>query len=174
VLGCGTAIFALNSKHLLVCNVLHVPGLVVLLYSLPTHIIQQGCGFIGTHESGFLVYFPTFVLSVDTAIDCHLCFNPLGRSAPLAMLHYVQPHCPLALYPSEVSPSTSTVAPSPASPVRIEDDKVTTLPLAEHPILLSSAPSSAVSLHALSMHINSLTDAVNRLTSSLSHTPQPH
>jgi hypothetical protein len=150
------------------------PGLAVPLYSLRTHITQQGCGFIGTCESGFLVYFPTFVLSVDTAIDCHLSFDPLGRSAPLATLHYVQPRCSPAVYPSEVSPSTSTAAPSPASPVMIEDDNVQTLPLAKHPILTSSAPSSAVSIHTLSTHIKSLTDAVNHLTSSSSHTPQPH
>jgi hypothetical protein len=87
--GCGTAIFPLNGKRVLVWNVLHVPGLVVPLYSLHTHITQQGYGFIGTHKSGFLVYFPTFVLSVDTAIDCHLSFDPLGWSAPLATLHYV-------------------------------------------------------------------------------------
>jgi hypothetical protein len=127
VLGRGTAIFAMNSKCILVRNVLHVPGLVVPLYSLRTHITQQGCGFIGTCKSGFLVYFPTFVLSVGTAIDCHLSFDPLSRSAPLAALHYVQPRCPPAVYPSEASPSTSTTAPSPASPVMIEDDNVTTL-----------------------------------------------
>ncbi len=134
LLGRGTTIFALNGKCILVRNVLHVPGLAVLLYSLHTYIIQRGCGFIGTCESGFLVYFPTFVLSIDTAIDCYLSVDPLGRSAPLATLHYFQPRCPPALYPSEVSPSTSTTAPSPASSVMIEDDNVTTLPLAEHPV----------------------------------------
>jgi hypothetical protein len=174
ILGRGTAIFILNGKRILVRNVLHVPGLAVLLYSHRTHITQQGCGFVGTWESEFLVYFPTFVLSVNTAVDCHLSFDPLDRSAPLATLHYVQPRCPPAVYPSEVSPSTSTAAPSPASPVMIEDDNVATLPSAEHPILTSSVPSSAVSLHALLMHIKSLTDAVNHLTSSSSHTPQPH
>jgi hypothetical protein len=40
---------------------------------------------------GFLVYFPTFVLSVDMAIDCHLSFDPPGHSAPLHTLHYIQP-----------------------------------------------------------------------------------
>jgi hypothetical protein len=89
VLGCGTAIFALNGKHILVRNVLHVPGLAALLYSLHTHITQRGCGFIGTRKSEFLVYFPTFVLSVNTAIGCHLSFDPLGWSAPLATLHYI-------------------------------------------------------------------------------------
>ncbi len=87
VLVCGTPIFALNGKRILVCNVLHVLGLAVPLYSLRTHITQQGCGFIGTRESDFLVYFPAFILSVDTAIDCLLSFNPLGWSAPLATLH---------------------------------------------------------------------------------------
>ena len=81
VLGRGTTIVALNGKHILVRNVLHVPGLAVLLYSLHTHITQRGCGFIGTCKAGFLVYFPTFVLFVNTAIDCHLSFDPLGRSA---------------------------------------------------------------------------------------------
>jgi hypothetical protein len=134
LLGRGTTNFALNGKHFLVRNVLHVPGLAVLLYSLHTHIAQRGCGFIGTCKSGFLVYFPTFVLSIDTAIDCHLSFDPPGQSAPLATLHYVQTRCPLALYPSEVSPSTSTVALSPASSVMIEDDNITTLLLSEHPV----------------------------------------
>ena len=91
VLGCSTAIFALNSKCLLVHNLLHVPGLAVLLYSLRTHFTRQGFGFLGTKESGFLIYFPTYVLSVDTAMDCHLSFDPLGHSAPLNTLHYVQP-----------------------------------------------------------------------------------
>ncbi len=74
----GTAMFALNGKCILVCSVLHVPDLAVPLYSLRTHLTQRGCGFIGTHKSRFLVYFPTFVLSVNTVIDCHLSFNPLG------------------------------------------------------------------------------------------------
>jgi hypothetical protein len=133
LLGGGTTIFDLNGKHFLVRNVLHVPGLAVLLYSLHTHITQWGCCFIGTRKSGFLVYFPTFVLSIDTAIDCHLSFDPLGQSAPMATLHYIQQRCPPALYPSEDSPSTSTAAPSPASSVMIEDDNITTIPLAEHP-----------------------------------------
>jgi hypothetical protein len=94
VLGCGTTIFALNGKRILVRNVLHVPGLAVPLYSLCTHVMQHGCGFLGTNELGSLVYFPTFVWLVDTAVDCHLSFDPLGHSAPLHTLQYVQPQCP--------------------------------------------------------------------------------
>jgi hypothetical protein len=78
VLGRGTAIFAFNGKRVLIRHVLHVPGLAVPLYSLRTHVTQCGCGFLGTKESGFLVYFPTFVLSVDTVVNCHLLFDPLG------------------------------------------------------------------------------------------------
>ena len=48
LLGRGTAVFALNGKRVLVCNVLHVPSLAVPLYSLRTHVTQRGCGFIGT------------------------------------------------------------------------------------------------------------------------------
>jgi hypothetical protein len=79
VLGRGTAIFALNGKCLLVRNILHIPGLAEPLYSLRTHFTQRGCGFLSTKESGFLVYFTTYVLSVDTAMDCPLSFDPLGH-----------------------------------------------------------------------------------------------
>jgi hypothetical protein len=70
VLGRGTAIFSLNGQRVLVQNVLHVPGLAVPLYSLRTHLKQTGCGFFGTFEAGMLVYFPTFVLLVDTSKNC--------------------------------------------------------------------------------------------------------
>jgi hypothetical protein len=42
VLGCGTAVFSLNDKRLLVQNALHVPGLAVPIYSLPAHLQQCG------------------------------------------------------------------------------------------------------------------------------------
>jgi hypothetical protein len=100
VLGYGTAIFSLNGQRVLVQNVLHVPGLAEPLYSLRAHLKQPGYGFFGTFEAGMLVYFPTFVLSVDTSMDCHLSYEPLGHSAPLSTLHYVQPRCALTLYPS--------------------------------------------------------------------------
>ncbi len=100
VLGHGTAIFSLNGQGVCVQNVLHVPGLVVPLYSLHAHLKQPGCSFFGTFEAGMLVYFPTFVLLVDTSRDCHLSYEPLGHSASLSTLHYVQPWCALTLYPS--------------------------------------------------------------------------
>jgi hypothetical protein len=103
VLGHSLAIISLNGQRVLVRNVLHVPGLVVPLYSLHVHCIQPGCGFIGASGVGILVYFPTFVLAVDTSKDCHLVFESLGRLASLNSLHYVQPRCIPSLYPLEHS-----------------------------------------------------------------------
>ncbi len=60
VLGYSTALFSLNRKHVLVWNILHIPGLAVPLYSLGDHLHQRGCKFIGTFKDGFHVYFPTF------------------------------------------------------------------------------------------------------------------
>ena len=178
VLGRGTAVFALNGKRILVRNVLHVPSLAVPLYSLRTHVTQRGCGFIGTEDSGFLVYFPTFVLSVDTAVDSHLSFESLGRSAPLYTLDYVQPRCPPALYPSEVAPALSTAAPSPvlqgaltaddasASPALIADDDASASPVLA-PI------DSVINMQHLSSTLQSLTDAVQRFTASSPPAPLP-
>jgi hypothetical protein len=61
ILGCGLAIISLNSQRILVRNALHVPGLVIPLYSLPAHFAQPGCSFIGASGVGILVYFPIFV-----------------------------------------------------------------------------------------------------------------
>ena len=43
VLGQGTAIISLNGQRVLICNVLHVPGLLVPLHSLCVHLTQCGC-----------------------------------------------------------------------------------------------------------------------------------
>jgi hypothetical protein len=47
VLGHGTAIISLNGQRHLICNVLHVPGLRVPLYSPRAHLHQLGCVFLG-------------------------------------------------------------------------------------------------------------------------------
>jgi hypothetical protein len=167
VLGCSTAIFALNGKQILARNVLHVLGLAVPLYSLHTHFTQHGCGFLRTRESGFLIYYPTFILSIDMAVDCHLSFDPLGHSAPLHTLHYVQPQCPPATYPSKVSLALSTATPSPASLEVIEDnDDLPYLLMAAPPIQSSSKPPNKLNIGSLSTHLKRLTNAVHHLTSS--------
>jgi hypothetical protein len=103
VLGRGTLIISLNGQHLLICHVLHVQELWVPLYSLRAHLCQSGCGFVGSHETSLHVYFPGVVLTVDTSSDCHLAYEPLGKTAPLSSLHYVQPRCPPVVYPPDSS-----------------------------------------------------------------------
>jgi hypothetical protein len=129
VLWRGTAIVSLNGQRLLIRNVLHIPALRVLLYSLWAYLRQLGCGFIGSFDTGMHVYFPGVVLSVDMSTGCHLSYEPLGKSAPLLSLHYVQPWCPPVLYPAESSAFRAHAGTKPLSelclsgnPVLIEDD----------------------------------------------------
>ena len=180
VLGRGSAVIALNGQKILVRNVLHVPGLVVLLYSLRAHCTQRGCRFIGTSDVGILVYFPTFVLSVDTSKDCHLTFDSLGRSAPLALLDYIQPRCPPSLYPSERSSTTATT--TTPLPHIVEDDSATS-PISHDTVPSPSIPpvgSSLVisdggtsTLSSISARLQSLTDAISILQARHGHTTVP-
>jgi hypothetical protein len=123
VLGHGSAIISLNWQRILVRHALHVLGLVVPLYSLRAHCLQPGCGFIGAEGVGILVYFPSFVLTVDAAKDCHLGFDSLGGLAPLESLHYVQPCCMPSLYPSDLASHTASKhRPLLPPPAVVEDD----------------------------------------------------
>ena len=140
VLGPGSSIISLNGQRVLVRHARHVPGLAMPLYSLRAHFKQPGCGFIGNNDAGMLVYFPSFVLSADTSSDCTLSYEPLGRSAPLSTLHYIQPRCRPSLYPSEISPSSQTVS---RTPELIEDDPVVvdSDPPVDQSVQLPSPPS---------------------------------
>ena len=164
VLGRGSANFALNGKCILVRNMLHVPGLAVPLYSLRTHVTQRGCGFFGTQDSGFLVYFPSFVLSVDTAVDCHLSFTPLGTSAPLHTLDYVQPWCAPSTYLVTPVRVVSNATPSQFLPALIESDDNDDNVL---PVDAPSPPSrSPVDLSDISWQLHHLTNVVDNFTSA--------
>ena len=55
----------------------------------------------------FFVYFPTFVLAVDTTKDCHVSYKPISRQAALDVLDYVQPRCALKVLPQPEIPSSS-------------------------------------------------------------------
>jgi hypothetical protein len=101
VLGCGMAIISLNGQQLLIRHVLHVPDLRVPLYSLRAHLHQSGCNFVGSYKTGLHIYFPGMFLTVDTSSDCHLAYEPLGKTVPLSLLHYIQPRCPPAVYPPD-------------------------------------------------------------------------
>jgi hypothetical protein len=119
------------------------------------------------------VYFLTFILLVGTAVDCHLSFDPLGKSAPLDTLHYVQPRCPPAVYPSESSPALFMAAPSPAHPAIIEDDNnkdaLLGTPLAQPeapPLPASSLPLPGLDMATLSTHLKILANVVDKLSSN--------
>jgi hypothetical protein len=126
----GTAIILLNGQRLLIRNVLHVPVLHIPVYSLRAHVRQRGCGFVGSYKTGMHVYFPGVVLSVDTSTDCHLSYAPLGKLAPLSILHYVQPRCPPTIYQDKGSVFWATTDSS--DPMLIEDDCKTVVKM-NHP-----------------------------------------
>jgi len=109
------AVISVNGRLILIWDCLHVPALRNPLYSLRAHQRQDGCGFIGMHGLGMYVFFPSFIVKVDTAIDCHLSYAPIGRASQLSSLDYVQP----------VQHSTSasaTAATPPSAPAVIEDN----------------------------------------------------
>ncbi len=149
VLGRGTAIVSLNGKRLLIRDVLHVPALRIPLYSLWAHLHQRGDGFVGSFDMGMHVYFPGVVLSVDMSTDCHFSYEPLGKSAPLSSLHYVQPRCAPVHYPAEGSAfragaalaSPPAIRPSDA-PVLIEDNALLLPPLVLLPRLMTLSRTS--------------------------------
>ena len=161
VLGRGSAVISLNGQRILVRNVLHVPGLVVPLYSLRAHCTQRGCGFIGASDVGILVYFPTFVLSVDTSRDCHLAFESLGRSGNLDTLDYVQPRCEPTVYPSELSSSsTSQVRPAPAV---VEDDSDPDVTWSYPQPKVPTPMPTTVDMSTVSQQLESLSQAIASL-----------
>ncbi len=170
VLGWGTAIILLNVQRILTRHVLHVLVLRVLLYSLRAHLRQQGCGFVGSHDMGMHVYFPGFVLNVDTSTDCHLTYQPLDKSAPLSTLHYVQPHCPPTTYPDENSVFHATTI-SPAPVLVKNDDRLVALapdppqwgvlPAVESPSFKSVVPKRGPVLKAPLFWLTTLHQSLN-------------
>jgi len=66
---------------------------------------------------GMHVFFPSFIIEVDTSTDCHLLYEPIGRAARLADLDYVQPK-----YLVDISASSSATALSIRLPAMIEPD----------------------------------------------------
>ena len=89
ILGSGLAVISVNGRLILHRDCLHVPALRNPLYSLRAHQCQVGCGFIGMHGLGIYVFFPSFIVKVDTATDCHLLYAPIGRASQLSSLDYV-------------------------------------------------------------------------------------
>jgi hypothetical protein len=65
------------------------------------------------------VFFPTFILEVDTATDCHLQYTPIGRNTRLPALDYVQPKG----VPSKSASANATTPQVTPSPIVIEDEE---------------------------------------------------
>jgi hypothetical protein len=177
VLGGCLAIISLNGQCILIRNALHVPGLVVLLYSLCAHFTQPGCGFIGASGVGILVYFLAFVLLVNTSKDCHLSCKSLGQSSPLDSLHYIQPPCAPLLYPSKIASHSVSKSPAIIKDDSASDDsdvltwhysqpKYVLLKQPPYPVLVldnHSMSLSSTTLDSVSAQLHSLTEAVSSL-----------
>jgi hypothetical protein len=84
---------------------------------------------------GMYVFFPSFILEVDTAVDFHLSYKPLVHLASLSPLDYVQPVTP------QHSASKTTTLPSALSHIKPDDNVSIALTFAAHwPKKLPSSP----------------------------------
>jgi hypothetical protein len=120
----GSAIISINGKLILICDCLHVPALCNPLYSLRAHQRQHGCGHIGMHQLGMFVFFPSFIVKVNTDTNCHLSYKLIGRSASITKLDYVQP----VQAPSPSASTTVVMTPSAPAVVEDEDDNDDVMP----------------------------------------------
>jgi hypothetical protein len=117
ICGYGTAIISFKGKKIQIRDCLHVPNLRNPLHSLCTYQRQCGCGFIGMYSLGFYMYFPMFIIKVDTATNCHLHYAPVGCSAGLPEPDYVQPK-----FPPKASALATLAASSPPATTEQDDD----------------------------------------------------
>ncbi len=115
--GYGTTIIFLNRKKILIRDCLHIPNLRTPLYRLHARQRQHGCGFIGMYGLGFHMFFPMFIIKVDTATNCHLHYDPVGHSAVLPELNYVQPTFPL-----NASASATLAASLPPATIELDNN----------------------------------------------------
>jgi hypothetical protein len=112
ILGTGLAIISLNGKCILIRDCLHVPALRNPLYSIRAHQRQHRCGFIGMHQLGMYVFFPSFIVKVNTATGCNLSYEPIRQSTTMSSLDYV--------HPVQTLSSASNTDANPSTPVIVE------------------------------------------------------
>jgi hypothetical protein len=130
ILGIGSAVIALNGKRILIRDCLHVPALRNPLYSLRAHQRQLGCGFIGMHNLGMYIFFPSFIVEVNTSTNCQITYEPIGWSGTLSSIEYVQPISTgnSALATAEVPPSPPAIIADDNASIPDSDDPSITTP----------------------------------------------
>ncbi len=115
ILGKGSAVISVNRKRILIRDCLYVPAVRNQLYSLRVQQCHSMVAVLLVCTSWvFFVFFPLFLVEIDTAADCHLLYEPIGRSCTVSSLGFVQPILSISLA------STTTALPS--APEVIEDN----------------------------------------------------
>jgi hypothetical protein len=67
------------------------------------------------HYLGMCVFFPSFIVEINTTTNCHLLYKPIRRSSAMSSIDYVQP--------IQTCNSASTIATISLSPPAIIEDE---------------------------------------------------
>ena len=73
-------------------------------YVFPSTVFGHTCVNLGVVSQAAMVYFPGVVLSVGMSTNYQLSYKPIGKSAPLSTLHYIQLRSAPTPYPTKRSP----------------------------------------------------------------------
>jgi hypothetical protein len=65
------------------------------------------------------IFFPSFIVEVDTATGCHLSYAPIGRAAKMSSLDYVQP-----IQAQNSASTTASTLPSAPAVIEADNDNV--------------------------------------------------
>jgi hypothetical protein len=109
---------------------------------------------------GFHVFFLMLIIKVDTAINCHLHYDPVSCSAGLPELNYVQPK-----FPPKASASATLAASLP--PATIEPDDNNNNNDSNNVTYVSHWPKRPPSLSPAAIDLNTITPTA--LTKSLKY-----
>ena len=96
---------------------------------------------------GMYVFFPSFIVEVDTTTDCHLSYAPIGPASPLSSLDYVQ----LVQHSNSASATTAT---PPSTPAVIKDNDDNNVPPEILPTYASHWPKKPPPLQASPIDLN--------------------
>ncbi len=128
------------------------------------------------------IFFPSFIVEVNTDTDCHLTFKPIGRLASIPKLDYVQP----IQAPSPSASTTIATTPSAPAVVKDKDDNNNVMPMyAAHwpkrplapptpPFNMSLIQPPAFSTHLQDLDCNDLIQHIYSLEHAAISTPDSH